>query len=50
MLPKLTKLDWTPKISFEESVAEMIHEDLKEAQREQLDTMTKNHQTQKWDP
>jgi len=45
-----TKLDWTPKISFEELVAEMIHEDLKEAQREQLDTMTKNHQTQKWDP
>ncbi len=30
------KLGWTPKISFEELVAEMVREDLKSAERDQL--------------
>jgi GDPmannose 4,6-dehydratase len=31
-----TKLGWTPKISFEELVAEMVREDLKSAERDEL--------------
>lgn len=31
-----TKLGWTPKISFEELVAEMVREDLKTAERDEL--------------
>lgn len=31
-----TKLGWTPKITFEELVAEMVREDLKSAERDQL--------------
>ncbi len=31
-----TKLGWTPKITFEELVAEMVHEDLKSAKRDEL--------------
>jgi GDPmannose 4,6-dehydratase len=34
------KLGWTPKISFEELVAEMVREDLKTAERDEL---VKNH-------
>jgi len=34
------KLGWTPKVRYAELVAEMVREDLKEAQREEL---TKNH-------
>lgn len=30
------KLGWTPKISFEELVAEMVHEDYRSAQRDEL--------------
>jgi GDPmannose 4,6-dehydratase len=30
------KLGWTPKISFEELVAEMVREDLKSAERDEL--------------
>lgn len=30
------KLGWTPKISFDELVAEMVHEDLKKARRDQV--------------
>jgi GDPmannose 4,6-dehydratase len=30
------KLGWTPKISFDELVAEMVHEDLKSAERDEL--------------
>ncbi|MDR3476838.1 MAG: GDP-mannose 4,6-dehydratase [Gammaproteobacteria bacterium] len=30
------KLGWTPKISFEQLVAEMVHEDLKSAERDEL--------------
>jgi GDPmannose 4,6-dehydratase len=30
------KLDWTPKISFEELVAEMVREDLKSTERDEL--------------
>jgi len=30
------KLGWTPKITFEELVAEMVREDLKSAQRDEL--------------
>jgi GDPmannose 4,6-dehydratase len=35
-----TKLGWTPRISFEELVAEMVREDLKIAERDEL---VKNH-------
>ena len=31
-----SKLDWTPKISFEELVAEMVREDLKSAERDEV--------------
>jgi GDPmannose 4,6-dehydratase len=31
-----TKLGWTPKISFAELVAEMVREDLKAAERDEL--------------
>ena len=31
-----TKLGWTPKISFEEMVAEMVREDLKSAERDEV--------------
>ena len=31
-----TKLGWTPKISFDELVAEMVREDLKSAERDEL--------------
>ena len=31
-----TKLGWSPKISFEELVAEMVHEDLDSAERDEL--------------
>jgi len=34
------KLGWTPKISFKELVAEMVREDLKSAERDEL---VKNH-------
>jgi len=30
------KLGWTPKISFKELVAEMVREDLKSAERDEL--------------
>jgi GDPmannose 4,6-dehydratase len=30
------KLGWTPKISFDELVAEMVREDLKSAERDEL--------------
>jgi GDPmannose 4,6-dehydratase len=30
------KLGWTPKVTFAELVAEMVREDLKEAEREEL--------------
>ena len=30
------KLGWTPKISFEELVAEMVREDLKSAERDEV--------------
>ena len=30
------KLGWTPKISFEELVTEMVREDLKSAERDEL--------------
>jgi GDPmannose 4,6-dehydratase len=30
------KLGWTPKITFDELVAEMVHEDLKGAERDEL--------------
>ena len=30
------KLGWTPKISFDELVAEMVREDLKAAERDEL--------------
>ena len=32
----MTKLGWTPKISFEEMVAEMVREDLLSAERDKL--------------
>jgi GDPmannose 4,6-dehydratase len=31
-----TKLGWTPKISFDELVSEMVREDLKSAERDEL--------------
>jgi GDPmannose 4,6-dehydratase len=31
-----SKLGWTPKISFEELVAEMVREDLKSAERDEV--------------
>ena len=31
-----SKLGWTPKISFDELVAEMVREDLKSAERDEL--------------
>ena len=31
-----TKLGWTPRISFDELVAEMVREDLKAAERDEL--------------
>jgi GDPmannose 4,6-dehydratase len=30
------KLGWTPKVTFAELVAEMVREDLKEAERDEL--------------
>lgn len=36
MPAKPEKLGWTPKISFEELVTEMVREDLKSAERDEL--------------
>ena len=43
------KLGWTPKISFDELVAEMVREDLKGAERDELVkkhgyVVSKNHE------
>jgi GDPmannose 4,6-dehydratase len=40
------KLGWTPKISFKELVAEMVREDLKSAERDEL---VKKHGYQAFD-